>query len=157
MGLPAPIRIYAESLVHPSARHDVLTAARHRAFIAPRADEAGVTVEKAPTGELPDMTGDKCALNQILLNLLSNVIRFTDRDGKVSVGARADARAITFVVEENGVGIDEEDLTRPYFQARSPLQRRHGGTGLAVQTTHRMRDRDDASTAQLDTGVKKSA
>ena len=36
MGLLAPIRHYVETLIHPSAQHDVLTAARHRAFIAPR-------------------------------------------------------------------------------------------------------------------------
>jgi cell cycle sensor histidine kinase DivJ len=100
-----------------------------------RANEAGVAIVKASTGELPEMIADKRSLNQILLNLISNAIRFTNRGGKVTVGARAEAGNITFVVEDNGVGINEEDLARvgePYFQARASYDRRHGGTGLGL-------------------------
>ena len=77
------------------------------------------------------MIADKRALNQILINLVSNAIRFTDRGGKVTVSARAEAANITFAVEDNGVGINDEDLARvgePYFQAGSflrPPSRRH--------------------------------
>ena len=56
-----------------------------------RAREAGVRIEKMVTGDLPEMVADKRALNQILINLVSNAIRFTDRGGKVTVGARAEA------------------------------------------------------------------
>jgi two-component system, cell cycle sensor histidine kinase DivJ len=104
-------------------------------LLALRANEAGVALEKMPTGELPEMVADKRALNQILLNLLSNALRFTDRGGKVTVGARAEAGSIIFVVEDNGVGINDEDLGRvgePYFQARASYDRRHGGTGLGL-------------------------
>jgi two-component system, cell cycle sensor histidine kinase DivJ len=104
-------------------------------LLALRASEAGVELEKMPAGELPEMIADKRALNQILLNLLSNAIRFSDRGGKVTVGACAQAGHITFVVEDNGVGINEEDLARvgePYFQARGSYDRRHGGTGLGL-------------------------
>ena len=62
-------------------------------LLALRASEAGVALEKMPTGELPDMIADKRALSQILLNLVSNAIRFTDRGGKITVGASADAGA----------------------------------------------------------------
>jgi two-component system, cell cycle sensor histidine kinase DivJ len=104
-------------------------------LLALRASEAGVTLEKKPTGELPEMIADKRALSQILINLVSNAIRFTDRGGKIAVGAGVDAAHITFVVEDNGVGINEEDLARvgePYFQARASYDRRHGGTGLGL-------------------------
>ncbi len=104
-------------------------------ILALRAREAGVRLERSATGDLPDMIADKRALNQILLNLLSNAIRFTDRGGKVTVGARAEAASISFVVEDNGVGISDEDLARvgePYFQARASYDRRHGGTGLGL-------------------------
>ena len=98
-----------------------------------RASEAGVALERAFGGGLPEIVADKTALGQILLNLLSNSIRFTDRGGTVTIGARAEAGNIVFVVEDNGVGINDADLARvgePYFQARSSYDRRHGGTGL---------------------------
>jgi two-component system, cell cycle sensor histidine kinase DivJ len=100
-----------------------------------RATEAGVALDRAPAGELPEIVADKRALHQILLNLLSNAIRFTDRGGKVTIGARAEAGNVIFVVEDNGVGINDEDLARvgqPYFQARASYDRRHGGTGLGL-------------------------
>jgi cell cycle sensor histidine kinase DivJ len=100
-----------------------------------RARDAGVQLERAVANELPDMIADKRALNQILINLLSNAIRFTDRGGRVVVSARADAATMTFMVEDNGVGIGDEDLTRvgePYFQAGASYDRRHGGTGLGL-------------------------
>jgi two-component system, cell cycle sensor histidine kinase DivJ len=104
-------------------------------ILALRAREAGVTLEKLAVDGLPEIVADKRALNQILLNLLSNAIRFTDRGGKVTIGARAEAATVTFTVEDNGVGISDEDLARvgePYFQARSSYDRRHGGTGLGL-------------------------
>ncbi len=104
-------------------------------MLALRAREAGITLEKIVGDNLPEIVADKRALNQILLNLISNAIRFTDRGGKVTVSARAEATRMTFVIEDNGVGISEEDLARvgePYFQAESSYVRRHGGTGLGL-------------------------
>jgi two-component system, cell cycle sensor histidine kinase DivJ len=104
-------------------------------LLALRASEAGIALCKMPTGELPDMIADKRALSQILINLISNAIRFTDRGGRIAVGAGVDAGHITFVVEDSGVGISEQDLARvgePYFQARATYDRRHGGTGLGL-------------------------
>jgi cell cycle sensor histidine kinase DivJ len=104
-------------------------------ILALRAREAGVALERPVPGDLPEIVADKRALNQIMFNLLSNAIRFTDRGGKVLVSARAEAGNITFVVEDSGVGISDEDLARvgePYFQAGASYDRRHGGTGLGL-------------------------
>jgi cell cycle sensor histidine kinase DivJ len=100
-----------------------------------RAREAGIALERHTPENLPEMIADKRAVNQILLNLLSNAIRFTDRGGKVTISVQAEASAIAFVVEDNGVGISDADLMRvgePYFQARASYDRRHGGTGLGL-------------------------
>ncbi|HTV28553.1 MAG TPA: PAS domain-containing sensor histidine kinase, partial [Xanthobacteraceae bacterium] len=99
------------------------------------ASEAGVQLAKSVGGDLPEMIADRRALSQILLNLLSNAIRFSDPGGKVVVGARSEAGAVLFTIEDNGVGMSEEDLRRvgePYFQARGSYDRRHGGTGLGL-------------------------
>ena len=103
--------------------------------LALRAREAGVHLEKMMADDLPEMVADKRALNQILLNLLSNAIRFTDRDGTVTISVRTEAAHMTFAIEDNGVGISDADLARvgePYFQAGSTYDRRHGGTGLGL-------------------------
>jgi two-component system, cell cycle sensor histidine kinase DivJ len=104
-------------------------------ILALPAREAGVALEQIASGDLPEMIADRRALTQILLNLLSNAIRFTDRGGKVAIGARAEAADITFAVEDNGVGISDDDLARvgePYFQAQVSYSRRRGGTGLGL-------------------------
>ncbi len=104
-------------------------------LLALHAREAGVQLDKVVADHLPDMIADKRTLNQILLNLVSNAIRFTDRGGRVTISARAEAAAIAFVVEDTGIGISEEDLARvgePYFQARASYDRRNGGTGLGL-------------------------
>jgi len=100
-----------------------------------RASEAGVRLEKLAAADLPEIVADKRSVNQILINLLSNAIRFTDRGGTVRVSARAEAATITFAVEDDGVGISEADLVRvgePYFQAATSYDRRHSGTGLGL-------------------------
>ena len=104
-------------------------------LVALRAREAGIRLQCTLGDDLPDMIADKRALNQILLNLLSNALRFSDRGGSVAIGAHAEAASIVFTVEDDGIGIAEEDLARvgePYFQAAASYDRRHGGTGLGL-------------------------
>jgi cell cycle sensor histidine kinase DivJ len=117
----------------PFAPVDVVTACC--GILALRARETGVALEKQAPDDLPELIADKRALSQILLNLLSNAIRFTDRGGRVTISARAEAAHITFAVEDDGVGISADDLARvgePYFQAGTSYDRRHGGTGLGL-------------------------
>jgi cell cycle sensor histidine kinase DivJ len=104
-------------------------------MLALRARDASVTLKKFVGDGLPEIVADKRSLNQILLNLISNAIRFSERGGEVTVSARAEAATMTFVVEDNGIGISEENLARvgePYFQAGSSYDRRQGGTGLGL-------------------------
>jgi len=104
-------------------------------LLALKANEAGVSLENAIAEGLPEIVADKRALNQILINLLSNAIRFNDRGGKVAIEARAQAADIAFVIEDNGVGISDENLAligQPYFQADASHEHRRGGTGLGL-------------------------
>jgi two-component system, cell cycle sensor histidine kinase DivJ len=104
-------------------------------LLALRAREAGIDLVVQLPGELPGIVADKRALHQIMLNLLSNAVKFTNRGGKVTVTAKAEADHIVVTVEDTGVGIGAEDLSRvgdPFFQARSSYDRRHDGTGLGL-------------------------
>ncbi len=104
-------------------------------LLAYKAGEMGIDLAADLPEGLPDMVADKRSLHQIMLNLVSNAIKFTKRGGKITVRARSDAASIAVVVEDTGVGIGAEDLPRigdPFFQARSSYDRRHDGTGLGL-------------------------
>ena len=74
----------------PFAPAQVIAGVLRNSGAARRARRA-CSSSRPSIGDLPDIVADKRALSQILLNLLSNAIRFTDRGGKVTIGARAEA------------------------------------------------------------------
>jgi two-component system, cell cycle sensor histidine kinase DivJ len=104
-------------------------------LLALRAREGGVDLVVNAPAELPVLTGDPRAFKQIVINLVSNAIKFTERGGKVTVFAEADASRFVLRVTDTGVGIAADDLKRigaPFFQAGKTYQRRHEGTGLGL-------------------------
>jgi two-component system, cell cycle sensor histidine kinase DivJ len=104
-------------------------------LLALKARESGIELATVLAGELPDIVADKRALNQIMLNLVSNAIKFTHRGGRITVSARHEGNTFAVTVADTGVGIDSEDMARigdPFFQARSSYDRRHDGTGLGL-------------------------
>jgi cell cycle sensor histidine kinase DivJ len=104
-------------------------------MIALRAREAGIDLVHRLPADLPEIVADKRAVKQVLINLLSNAIKFTDRGGRIDVGATVEGTSMIFTVEDTGVGIGEADLTHvgdPFFQARSAYNRPHEGTGLGL-------------------------
>jgi cell cycle sensor histidine kinase DivJ len=104
-------------------------------LLALKARELQIELVTSLAGDLPDIVADKRALNQIMLNLVSNAIKFTDRGGRITVSARHEGGVFAVTVADTGVGIDSEDMARigdPFFQARSSYDRRHDGTGLGL-------------------------
>jgi cell cycle sensor histidine kinase DivJ len=104
-------------------------------LLALKAQESGVELKTRGAGQLPELVADKRALNQILINLINNAIKFTPRGGTVTVSATCEAGKLVLAVEDTGVGIGAEDLNRlgeAFFQARSSYDRRHDGTGLGL-------------------------
>jgi cell cycle sensor histidine kinase DivJ len=100
-----------------------------------KAQEAGVEMKTRVASGLPELMADRRAFNQILINLVSNAIKFTPRGGSVTIGARCDGAMLAVTVEDTGVGIGEDDLPRlgeAFFQARASYDRRHDGTGLGL-------------------------
>jgi two-component system, cell cycle sensor histidine kinase DivJ len=105
------------------------------ALFALKASDAGLEIKLELPDELPEINADQRALKQIMINLLSNAIKFTDRGGRLTVAARVESAHVLISVEDNGVGIGAEDLTRlgdQFFQARGSYDRRHDGTGLGL-------------------------
>jgi cell cycle sensor histidine kinase DivJ len=106
-----------------------------RDLLALKAAETGIEFVVQLPGDLPDIVADKRSLSQIMLNLMSNAIKFSDRGAKVAVTAGSQGAFLVVTVEDSGVGIGGDDLPRigdPFFQARSSCDRRHDGTGLGL-------------------------
>ena len=104
-------------------------------LLALKAQDAGVELTMRIAPDLPDVAADRRAFNQILINLISNAVKFTPRGGRVTVSARCDGPKLAVTVEDTGVGIGESDLPRlgeAFFQGRASYDRRHDGTGLGL-------------------------
>jgi two-component system, cell cycle sensor histidine kinase DivJ len=104
-------------------------------LLALKARESGIDLVTRAPEDLPFMNGDPRAFKQIVLNLVSNAIKFTERGGMVTVSAGVDGSRLVLRVTDTGVGIAADDLKRigdPFFQAGKTYQRRHEGTGLGL-------------------------
>ncbi len=105
-----------------------------------KAESKGLTFSVETIGSLPErIESDPLRLKQILMNLIGNAIKFTDRGSvtvKISEGHHTEhATSLQFDVEDTGMGIDEENaknLFKAFFQADSTLLRKFGGTGLGL-------------------------
>lgn len=104
-------------------------------LLALKARENGIDLITDAPQDLPVMTGDPRAFKQIVLNLVANAIKFTERGGQVCVSAGVSGSQLTLRISDTGVGIAPDDLKRigaPFFQAGKTYQRRHEGTGLGL-------------------------
>jgi cell cycle sensor histidine kinase DivJ len=104
-------------------------------LLALKARENGIELATDAPLDLPTITGDPRAFKQIVINLVSNAVKFTERGGKVTVAATIEGPRFVLRVSDNGVGIAPDDLERigdPFFQAGKTYQRRHEGTGLGL-------------------------
>jgi PAS domain S-box-containing protein len=111
-----------------------------RAVIEPLAAEKSLSV----VIEIPDhplqLETDLLKVRQVLLNLMDNAVKFTEK-GEVGLSARQDDEAVIFEVRDSGVGIAAEDQRRIYdtfWQVEQGKTRTAGGTGLGLSVTHRL-------------------
>jgi cell cycle sensor histidine kinase DivJ len=84
---------------------------------------------------IPELPADRRACKQILLNVISNAIKFTDPGGWVRVSAKAVGPDVVLSVSDNGIGIAEADLPRlgkPFVQANNSYDRSYDGAGLGL-------------------------
>ncbi|XBQ16257.1 MAG: PAS domain-containing sensor histidine kinase [Oceanicaulis sp.] len=86
-------------------------------------------------GELPTVEADPRAIKQVLLNLMSNAVKFTPEGGSVTVRGFDAADGVVLQVADSGIGIAEADLPRlgrPFEQIESQHSKKHAGSGLGL-------------------------
>ncbi|MCV6037039.1 ATP-binding protein, partial [Escherichia coli] len=86
------------------------------------------------------VVGDKGRINQILLNLIGNAVKFTD-EGHVQLKVRESELGFDFSVTDTGIGIPEDRLTHimdKFEQVDTSATRRHEGTGLGLAISKRL-------------------
>ena len=109
------------------------------ALVATRAGTGGISLERDVPGKLPQLRADQRKLKQILLNLISNGIKFTVRGGTVTVGARQDeGGGMAIRIADTGIGMAPEDIPTAmsrFRQVDGELDRKFEGTGLGLPLT----------------------
>ncbi|MGA7323834.1 MAG: ATP-binding protein, partial [Rhodomicrobium sp.] len=101
-----------------------------------QAENSGIELTASPEGAPVSLCADETALKQILLNILSNAIKFTPKGGSVWFGRTLDADgALTLCIKDSGIGMTEEEIGQalePFRQVQSPLLHHREGTGLGL-------------------------
>ncbi|MDZ4991523.1 HAMP domain-containing protein [Clostridium perfringens] len=106
------------------------------------------------------LMGDKDKFKQMLLNLVSNSIKYTEKGGMVRVESYTHDMNLVLVIEDNGIGISAEDLPRifeRFYRVDKARSRESGGTGLGlaiVKHIVRLFDGDISVSSQLEVGTK---
>ena len=104
-------------------------------MLEPQACERGVTLAASLPHGLSRVVGDRRAVQQILINLVSNAVKFTPSGGQVGVSASAGEGMVRIFVHDTGIGIADEDLGRlgrPFVQVQNDYTRQFQGTGLGL-------------------------
>ena len=104
-------------------------------FVKLQAERSGVAISTAIAPNAQRIFADKRAVKQILLNLLTNGVKFTPRGGMVRIGAMVDGSGLEIAVSDTGTGISKSDLEklgRPFEQVEGAATRAKEGTGLGL-------------------------
>jgi len=111
-----------------------------RQDVAPQAAQKGLVLRLDLPDELPVVLGDLERLRQILLNLVGNAVKFTER-GSVGIRVAITGDELVIAVHDTGTGIAPDELPHifeRFRQADSRLARRHGGAGLGLAIAQKL-------------------
>ena len=111
-------------------------------MLAPLADRRGVHLDAAVPPAETYLLADPRRFRQILYNLISNAVKFTDRDRLVRVVAENDGDCLAIAVADQGIGIADADHDRLFraFEQLATTGERPPGTGLGLALTKRLVD-----------------
>ena len=107
-------------------------------------DDKNITVKLDLAQDLPWVSGDRDRLIQVMVNIISNAVKFCDSDrGLINIRLRAAGNQLIVEVQDNGIGINPKDLDKifqPFHQIKDPTQGRPPGTGIGLSITKRIVD-----------------
>ncbi|HCK65055.1 MAG TPA: hypothetical protein DHW49_02215 [Anaerolineae bacterium] len=114
-------------------------------FVKSQATKKNISLDYEIEAGISDFSADPRRLKQVLVNLLTNAVKFTPNNGHVTLKVLADEEkeVIQFSVIDNGIGIAPEDLRRlftPFVQVESSLNRHFEGTGLGLALVQKLTD-----------------
>ncbi len=109
--------------------------------VTPAAHARHIQVRTLLPPDVPSVQADPTRLQQILVNLVGNAVKFSKPGGEVRLLAGRYRDQVWVAVEDDGVGIAKEELPRiwdPFYQVEAPMRRRHGGSGLGLAIVRRL-------------------
>ena len=134
-------KIEAEQLELSPATFDLRAAIEKVVrLVAPQSEKKRLALAVEIADDVVETTADQRRLEQILLNLLNNAVKFTD-EGGVRITCRRDGDSYTIAVSDTGIGIRPEDLKglfQPFRQIDTGLARKHEGTGLGLSICRKL-------------------
>ena len=98
-------------------------------------EEKGLKLVNALSPELPKVGGDRYRIEQILLNLLDNAVKYTASPGSITISAKHKGDMVEVAITDTGIGIPQKDLSRifeRFYRVDKARSRKLGGTGLGL-------------------------
>lgn len=123
-------------------------------LIRQRAEKAGLKL-RVHLPQLPEIEADFRALKQVLLNILTNAVKFTPSGGSVTISAVSTDNNVHLYIADTGIGIEAENLNRlakPFEQIENQFSKTREGTGLGLALTKSLIELHDGS-LEVDSNV----
>ncbi|WP_340023663.1 ATP-binding protein [Paenibacillus sp. FSL K6-1096] len=102
--------------------------------------EKGLSLKYTENGTMKKIRADKKRMEQIILNLLENAVRYTEK-GEINVSLTYTSSAFLFVVEDSGIGIPEDEIPyifERFYRVEKSRSRQFGGTGLGLSIVKKL-------------------
>ncbi|WP_343214173.1 ATP-binding protein [Flavonifractor sp. An10] len=117
------------------------------------AQRHGHTMELELPGSLPEIVGDRERILQVMMNVVSNSIKYTPDGGRIRLSAGVQGKRVWMEVADNGIGIPKEDRGRifeRFYRVDKARSRESGGTGLGLSIAKEIIDRHQGTIELVD-------